>query len=356
MQGVDYSASLSFDAGNEPVSATISLVQPLPAGWTMTIARIVPLVQETAFFNQGGMAPELVEAALDYLMMAIQQVDARTFTANALEAVRQDLLARIVALQASKIDQAQLDAALGGKANVVDVQALAGIVFGKADAAALDQLAAVVGGKANAADVQGNVSALQGQINILKTEKADIADVDAGDALLQDQIFALAERMPDAHSLAEEIAAREAADAELSQRIHQETREREDADDALRNDAQRLVADEAAAREAKDAQLDGKVSDNTLSISNLQAEKMDKAPANGTYLASGGAWVPFEVNAGFIFDRDASGFVFPVTRPAYYPDQLFHVDGMFVCPLASAQSGARNNLFVVDSAGFIVLN
>ena len=47
---------------------------PLAAGWSITIQRIVPCVQDTELSNQGGFYPEVVEAALDYLTMQTQQL------------------------------------------------------------------------------------------------------------------------------------------------------------------------------------------------------------------------------------------------------------------------------------------
>ena len=54
-----------------PVSGT-----PLPAGWSITIQRIVPYQQNTSLTNQGAFYPAVVEAALDYLTMQTQQVAA----------------------------------------------------------------------------------------------------------------------------------------------------------------------------------------------------------------------------------------------------------------------------------------
>ncbi|MGB7910121.1 MAG: hypothetical protein WCF58_19065, partial [Syntrophobacteraceae bacterium] len=47
---------------------------PLPAGWSITIQRIVPYVQPVSLSNQGAFYPAVVEAALDYLTMQTQQL------------------------------------------------------------------------------------------------------------------------------------------------------------------------------------------------------------------------------------------------------------------------------------------
>ncbi|MDR3555918.1 MAG: hypothetical protein P4L55_14265 [Syntrophobacteraceae bacterium] len=46
----------------------------LPAGWTITIQRVVPYQQNTSLENQGGFYPQVVEAALDNLTMQTQQL------------------------------------------------------------------------------------------------------------------------------------------------------------------------------------------------------------------------------------------------------------------------------------------
>lgn len=47
---------------------------PIASGTTLTIARILPLVQATTLSNQGNQYPTATEGALDYEMMALQQV------------------------------------------------------------------------------------------------------------------------------------------------------------------------------------------------------------------------------------------------------------------------------------------
>ncbi|MFZ0931230.1 MAG: hypothetical protein WAN11_21670, partial [Syntrophobacteraceae bacterium] len=51
---------------------------PLPAGWSITIQRVVPYIQGTGLTNQGGFYPQVVEAALDYLTMQTQQLSDMT--------------------------------------------------------------------------------------------------------------------------------------------------------------------------------------------------------------------------------------------------------------------------------------
>lgn len=47
---------------------------PIAPGTSLTIARILPLIQTTSISNQGAFYPNAVEAGLDYSMMAIQQI------------------------------------------------------------------------------------------------------------------------------------------------------------------------------------------------------------------------------------------------------------------------------------------
>jgi len=67
------SGSGSGGAVTYPVSGS-----PLAAGYSITIQRIVPLQQNTSLSNQGAFYPQVVEAALDYLTMAVQQIAAGT--------------------------------------------------------------------------------------------------------------------------------------------------------------------------------------------------------------------------------------------------------------------------------------
>lgn len=47
---------------------------PIPTGTSLTIARVLPLVQGTTISNQGAFYPQVVEGALDYEMMVSQQL------------------------------------------------------------------------------------------------------------------------------------------------------------------------------------------------------------------------------------------------------------------------------------------
>lgn len=63
------------------VGGTVSyplIGSPIASGTTLTIQRILPLVQETSIQDQGDFAPQVTEEALDILCMEIQQVAART--------------------------------------------------------------------------------------------------------------------------------------------------------------------------------------------------------------------------------------------------------------------------------------
>ncbi len=69
-----------FAGGSGPggiITYPVSGPSYLPAGWTITIARVVPYVQGTSLTNQGAFYPQVVEAALDYLMMCSQQLAAQ---------------------------------------------------------------------------------------------------------------------------------------------------------------------------------------------------------------------------------------------------------------------------------------
>ena len=57
-----------------PLGGTVTLSAPLAAGVSLTIRRLVPYVQTTSIVNQGGFYPDVLENALDYLTMEVQQL------------------------------------------------------------------------------------------------------------------------------------------------------------------------------------------------------------------------------------------------------------------------------------------
>ena len=62
---------------NNPLGGTVVYPlfgSPLPAGASITVARIVPLQQNVSFNNQGPFLPSAIEAALDNAEMQIQQI------------------------------------------------------------------------------------------------------------------------------------------------------------------------------------------------------------------------------------------------------------------------------------------
>lgn len=63
---------------NYPTVGAVSPLQPgvnfLPAGWSIAIARVVPLAQLLSILTQGIFDGPSFSAAFDYLMMAIQQM------------------------------------------------------------------------------------------------------------------------------------------------------------------------------------------------------------------------------------------------------------------------------------------
>lgn len=74
----EYSISLNPVASNALWAVGGTLSYPLSggaisAGTSLTITRVLPLLQQTKISNQGGMWPDVVERALDYQMMVSQQ-------------------------------------------------------------------------------------------------------------------------------------------------------------------------------------------------------------------------------------------------------------------------------------------
>lgn len=70
-----------FGAGGSVTYAPLGV--PIAIGTSLTIARVLPIVQGTSLANQGASYPKVIEAALDYLTMALQQlydIQARAIT------------------------------------------------------------------------------------------------------------------------------------------------------------------------------------------------------------------------------------------------------------------------------------
>lgn len=141
----DFSVSgVGEDAGGNvtyPISGT-----PLPAGWTITISRVVPLKQLTDLQNQGGFFPETHEDALDYARMVDQQqqeqLDRAVKVSKTSGLTGDDLMASI---------QATLDAGLAAQAAAQAAQAAALVAQAAAEAAQADAEAAQSAAEAAAA-------------------------------------------------------------------------------------------------------------------------------------------------------------------------------------------------------------
>jgi hypothetical protein len=74
---------LSLALGDYAVEgATVTLEVERPAGWTIRIRRVVPMVQGTDLREQGRFSPELLERGLDYLTMQVQQLNDGTIHAT----------------------------------------------------------------------------------------------------------------------------------------------------------------------------------------------------------------------------------------------------------------------------------
>lgn len=78
----DYSVSLSSDQNANP-GGSVSLNSPLPNGYQLVISSQVPETQGTSLTNNGGFYPGVIENALDYLTILVQQ--AQTYLSNALQ-------------------------------------------------------------------------------------------------------------------------------------------------------------------------------------------------------------------------------------------------------------------------------
>lgn len=94
VQGTDYAISAGGTAENPNGNATLfnattdlylTLLSPLPDGWTLELWREVPITQEAQFHNQGPYSPRVTENSLDKVTMICQEL--RRDGDNLLEAV-----------------------------------------------------------------------------------------------------------------------------------------------------------------------------------------------------------------------------------------------------------------------------
>ena len=67
-------AQYSVSGIGTATGGTVTLPAPLAAGMVLTINRVVPYTQNTSIVNQGGFYPDVLENALDYLTMEVQQL------------------------------------------------------------------------------------------------------------------------------------------------------------------------------------------------------------------------------------------------------------------------------------------
>src|SRR5690606_14079653 len=65
----------SVDTKNSKVIYPYPFGKPLPAGWKITIMRVVPVTQEMDLINQGALPNETLERAYDKLTMISQQLN-----------------------------------------------------------------------------------------------------------------------------------------------------------------------------------------------------------------------------------------------------------------------------------------
>ncbi|MCD8352434.1 MAG: hypothetical protein LUC93_17660 [Planctomycetaceae bacterium] len=163
VNGVDYTVAITTGANGVFISASVTLARPLAAGWEITIARVVPLIQRTTLPNQGPMTARSIEKQFDYLTMIDQQQD---------EAIRHagDGIDDLEAILAVEV-QARADGDAGLSARITEAQNAASA------AATLASQAKEAARTATAAAVAAEDYARAAQ------EAADVAVADATNAV-----------------------------------------------------------------------------------------------------------------------------------------------------------------------------
>lgn len=191
--GVHYYVDLNRDSAGIFVSATVRLFSQLPAGWTMAIDRIVPVVQEAIFDNQGGMSPKVVEGRLDYLTMICQQLTvAFTNVVQAPPGVSPaefiayvyDTFAQVFSRLAGTVSSADLEAL--NQSLRAQIDSLWERVYGLATTAMLDALETRLGNRDRE---------LQTAIDLLDAGKTDRADLDALRLQLDEAVASLTSQL-----------------------------------------------------------------------------------------------------------------------------------------------------------------
>lgn len=300
--GVHYSVTINNDAGGGPVSATVNLFTVLSYNWTMTIDRIVPIVQESIFDNQAGMSPKIVEKQLDYLVMICQQL--------------------------WMLGNSGLFPPAGWSADQFINYLLASIdnlwvhVHSKASQDALNQLALIVSGKADAAEMNDLRIAVSQRVDWTTFNSAK-SSLEAADAALRDDLNAKADR------------------TELTQA------------------AQNLSNQIALLSQSVDGRFADAAASLQQAVADLQAQMdgfMPVAPEDGkSYVAVGRSWVPWTLTLGGPWDRDSSGITHLVERAVYKESAIWSIEDEVVSLKPTAQAGDEDDYWIIDAAGFAVL-
>jgi hypothetical protein len=90
--GTDYTITALNPTGGPAMTGSLTLINAsqawltggfLTTAWTITLTRVVSLIQNTSFRNQGSYFPAVIENELDYIVMMIQQLQQAITTIQA---------------------------------------------------------------------------------------------------------------------------------------------------------------------------------------------------------------------------------------------------------------------------------
>lgn len=281
------------------------------------------------------------DAAVATAGAANAKSDAAVSTANDAETTADN--AKAIAEGIDGKAQQALDAAGGAAATANDAAATAGQAVDVANAA--NAAAANAAAKADSAVAAANGAAMAAGNAVIT---ADNATATANAAV------ATAANAIDAANAAGDTAAGAAATANAASVAADEAKAIAQAAEAVADEARTAAVEAVLIAEgiAATAQEALDVAGEAMEIA-LQA--MPPAPADGLYYGIGRTWVKAELPAGDPFVVDANGYAIEVKRPSYLANPIFAVGDPYITLNPSLQPGDSDSVFIVDSAGYVVL-
>lgn len=401
-EGKDYAYRTGRNAYGEFHPEAIMLTTPLPAGWTLTLRRQVPLTQENFFHNQGPNSPRVMEKSLDKLTMICQETSQRLDSGlPELQDACADLDNRLAAsetfLNRRVDDLATFCQETGQQLDGMTQQLGSALPALQTGLAHLDsRLTAdefAWNNSLNAAKTTLNsrldtlAASQQETTERLDTGLADLQNQSAGltsslaaaEAALNGRLDSLA---ADQQETAQELAAAQtawqnnftgltsslaAAEAALSGRLDSLAANQQGTAQELAAVSQLLDADLPELRSglthlenqlrAVETLVNGKASQTALAELALRLEEtMPAAPDDGKIHGGlGKTWAPFTPSQGENPFAREGDYLVTVASSGYAANDLWHAGTSYISLAAAARPGDADALFHIDPEGYCVV-